>query len=174
MAVDALGNVYFAQSSGGDVRKILPDGTIVTVASGLNSPYGVAVDGSGKRLRPRRQSGARSSSSPSAVRPTTSARGYELPDRRGRRRIGNVYVADYGASQVDEIKTDGTVVPIGSGWDRPSGVAVDAAGDVFVADTGNNQAKEQRTDGTIVPLGSVTGGATDCRRRRRKRVRGVP
>ena len=43
---------------------------------------------------------------------------------------------------------------VGSGFNHPNGVAVDAAGDVFVADTLNNAVKEVLPDGTIKTIGS--------------------
>jgi hypothetical protein len=48
----------------------------------------------------------------------------------------------------------------GSGFNFPTGVAVDAAGDVFVADFGNDAVKEVRPDGTIRTLGSGFSGPT--------------
>ena len=43
---------------------------------------------------------------------------------------------------------------IGSGFNHPEGVAVDAAGDVFVADTDNSAVKEVLPNGTIKTIGS--------------------
>lgn len=34
------------------------------------------------------------------------------------------------------------IIPLGSGFSAPTGVAVDRSGNVFVADTGNNAVKE--------------------------------
>ena len=49
---------------------------------------------------------------------------------------------------------NGTIKTIGSGFNGPYGVAVDAAGDVFVADFGNNAVKEVLPNGTIKTIGS--------------------
>jgi RHS repeat-associated protein len=43
VAVDSAGVVYVADSGNGRVRRIAPDGTIATVASGLSMPVGVAL-----------------------------------------------------------------------------------------------------------------------------------
>jgi sugar lactone lactonase YvrE len=55
---------------------------------------------------------------------------------------------------------------VGSGFNNPSGVAVDASGDVFVADTGNNAIEEVLPNGTINTIGSgfnaPTGVAVDA------------
>jgi hypothetical protein len=62
---------------------------------------------------------------------------------------GDVFVADYAASDVKEIvavngsiPANPTILTLGSGFNLPLGVAVDAAGNVFVADTYNNEVKE--------------------------------
>ena len=43
------------------------------------------------------------------------------------------------------------IIPLGSGFNAPSGVAVDASGNVYVADTGNNAVKEMLAVGGIIP-----------------------
>jgi hypothetical protein len=44
VAIDALHNLYIADSSNNEVRKITRDGVILPVATELNSPQYVAVD----------------------------------------------------------------------------------------------------------------------------------
>ncbi len=56
-----------------------------------------------------------------------------------------MFVGDTGNNAVKEILAVGnytTVNTLGSGFFRPSGVAVDANGDVFVADSSNNAVKQ--------------------------------
>ncbi len=82
---------------------------------------------------------------------------------------GNVYVGDFNNNAVKEILAPGytTVETLGSGFDRPYGVAVDASGNVFVADEFNNAVKEILAPGytTVETLGSgfaePTGVAVD-------------
>ena len=67
---------------------------------------------------------------------------------------GNIYVADQGDNQVDQISPSGTFSVIGSGFNQPSGVAVDAYGDVFVADRGSSTVKEVLPNNTVITIGS--------------------
>ena len=67
---------------------------------------------------------------------------------------GDVFIADTGNNRVVEVKPDGTQTTVGSGLNRPSGVAVDGSGDVFIADTGNNRVVEVKPDGTQTTVGS--------------------
>ena len=127
IAVDAVGNVYVADSGNNLIRRITPDGTVTTLAgtvaggyadgpaasAGFNSPYGVAADGS-----------------------------------------GNVYVADSGNNVIRKI-ADGVVSTLaGNGvtgyadgsavtaeFALPWGVAVDGSGNVYVGDSGNNRVR---------------------------------
>jgi uncharacterized protein (TIGR03437 family) len=48
LAVDSAGSVYIADTNNGRIRKVTPDGNIVTIASGLSFPRGVALTADGK------------------------------------------------------------------------------------------------------------------------------
>ncbi len=141
VAVDAAGDLYVVEHEGGRVRKILPSGTITTVAglefdgfngdgipgvaAQLDSPSGVAVDAA-----------------------------------------GNVYIADSDNNRVRKVGGDGTITTIagtgGYGFNgnaipatsaqlnTPSGLAVDGSGNVYVADRYNDQVRK------IVPGGAIT------------------
>jgi uncharacterized membrane protein len=65
---------------------------------------------------------------------------------------GNVYSSTF---DVVKLKTDGTLVTLGSGFKDPQGVAVDSVGNVYVADFSNNAVKQIKTDGSIVTLGQI-------------------
>jgi uncharacterized protein (TIGR03437 family) len=128
VAVDAAGNLYIADTSNHRIRKVLPDGTMITVAgtgaagysgdlgratsANLKEPAGIAVDAA-----------------------------------------GNLYIADTDNSRIRRVSTAGTITTIaGNGRHAyagdgdlgtsaalffPMGVAVDAVGNVYVADTQN-------------------------------------
>ncbi len=85
---------------------------------------------------------------------------------------GNLYVADAGAAQVDEVEAgtggaaagtvsgSSTVVTVGSGFTKPTGVAVDGMGDVFVADAGAGKVFEIEAGTGGAATGTVNSGST--------------
>jgi len=100
--------------------------------------------------------------------PVILSTGYKGPTGVAADAAGDVFIADYGNSQVKEI-TAGSTTPtlIGSGFTNPFGVAVDAAGDVYVADYGANAVyKIPAGNGAPVTIGSgfshPTGVAIDA------------
>ena len=111
LANDASGNIYVADVGNNSIRKILPDGSVTTLAGGgngnagyvdgnvdiarFNHPYGVALDGS-----------------------------------------GNIYVADRDNKKIRKINKAGvvsTLVPEHT-FSDPYAIACDAAGNVFVGE----------------------------------------
>lgn len=47
IAIDSYGRVIVADRDNSAIRRIMPNGTVTTLATGLNSPNGVAVDSGG-------------------------------------------------------------------------------------------------------------------------------
>lgn len=139
LAVDRTGIVYVADTANNVIRKVMPDGTVTTLAGlpavggsadGIGSqarfmaPFGVAVDGA-----------------------------------------GNVYVADTANNTIRKITPAGVVSTLagmagragsedGAGsaarFRNPWGLAVDGGGNVYVADMSNNTIRR------ITPAGVVT------------------
>ena len=71
---------------------------------------------------------------------------------------GDVFVADYYSSTIQEVLPNGTINSVGHGFGSPTGVAVDAQGDVFVADFRNNAVDEVLPNGTIKPIQPIGSG----------------
>ena len=75
-----------------------------------------------------------------------------------------VFVADAGANSVLEFATPtSSPVVIGTGLNKPAGVAVDGAGDVIIADTGNNRIVEVPAAGGVpsnAAQGTVVSSST--------------
>ncbi len=139
VAVDGSGNVYVADAGNDTVRKITPAGVVTTLA-GAAGVVGSA-DGTGS---------AATFSGPSGVAVDSA---------------GFLYVADTNNSVIRKITPAGVVTTfagtagvIGSadgsgsaaGFNKPTGLTVDASGFVYVADTQN------RTVRKITPAGGVT------------------
>ncbi|MFZ4811864.1 MAG: NHL repeat-containing protein, partial [Ilumatobacteraceae bacterium] len=146
VAVDAVGNVYIADSSNNRVRKIGTDGTITTIAgTGVGGFSGDGGPATGAQLR-----------NPSGVAVDAA---------------GNVYIADYSNDRVRKVTTGGTITTIAGTGVRgfsgdggpatsadinlPFGVVVDATGNVFF--TTNRWVRKVSTDGTI---STVAGGGS--------------
>jgi hypothetical protein len=149
VAVDALGNVFIADTDNQRIREMRTDGVITTVAGNgtqghsgdggaatnaeLNNPSGVAVDA-----------------------------------------FGNVFIADTDNQCIREVGTDGIITTVAGGGTNglgdggpatnaelsdPSGVAVDASGNLFIADYYNNRIREVGTNGIITTVaGDGIGG----------------
>jgi sugar lactone lactonase YvrE len=150
VAVDLAGNVYVADPGNYTVRKIMPDGTVTTVAGDVVFNSGVfgAGDGVGGKAAFSAMAGL-------AVDKT-----------------GNVYVADTFNNTIRMIATNGSVTTIGgvagtpgsadgSGANalffHPAGIAVDAAGIVYVADSLNNTIRVGIPSPTSPPELEITG-----------------
>jgi hypothetical protein len=152
VAVDALGNVYVADTFNRTIRKMTPGGVVTTLAGTAGSSG--STDGTGSAAR------------------FTSAAGVAVDA------AGNVYVADRGDHTIRKITSGGVVTTLagtagssgsteGTGtaarFANPSGVAVDAAGNVYVADRSNHTIRKITSGGVVTTLAGTAGssGSTD-------------
>lgn len=139
IALDRLGNLYVADTGNHAIRRVAPDGTVVTIAgtgvagfrdgpgrqAQFNGPIGVAVDDAGR-----------------------------------------IYVADTYNDRIRVIDADGVVGTLAGGdgpgdedgtgaqarFDTPSALAVDRRGNLWVADTRNNAIRHISTQGVVTTL----------------------
>ena len=130
LAIDGAGNIYVADTASHRVRKISPDGTIITVAGNGNGGYG--GDGG----------------------PATQASLYYPKGLVVDPRSGNLYISDWLNSRVRVVTPDGNINTVagngaysyyGDGGPAtaaalrlPWGLAVDTSGNVYVADDENS------------------------------------
>ena len=129
VAVDLLGNIYFADSASARVRVVSPSGTIATVV-GAGKP-GFSGDGG-----------------PAAQAQLNSPAGLAVD------RAGNLYIADQGNSRIRMVSASTGIITTvagssasgfsGDGYaavaaqlNHPAGVALDSLGNLYIADSGN-------------------------------------
>jgi sugar lactone lactonase YvrE len=151
VAVDSAGNVYVADESNNEIRKITPDGAVTLFAGSSTGATG-SSNGTGS---------AASFSAPNGIAIDSS---------------GNLWVTDSANNVIRKITTPGAVVttPYGNGtagrtnnangalaeFNTPTAIAVDpVSGNLFVADTGNNEIREINISTSAVSLfaGSSSG-----------------
>jgi sugar lactone lactonase YvrE len=138
---DTSGNVLataYLHGIGEAPQAVFSPGTQSSVVSGLNSPAGLAVDGSGNVYIASSSSNnvsKYSNGSQSAVGSGLSSSSGVAVDGGG-----NVFVADTGNHQVVEVpwtgSSYGTQTTVVSGLNSPKSVAVDGAGNLYIADSG--------------------------------------
>jgi sugar lactone lactonase YvrE len=120
-----------------------PGPVTTLVSSGLNNPYGVAVDGSGNVYTADYNNNAIKEWSASTQQLTTLASGLNDPSGLAVDGSGNVYFADSGNHAIKEWSASTQqVTTLAPGLNDPSGVAVDGSGNVYFADSGNGEIYE--------------------------------
>jgi uncharacterized protein (TIGR03437 family) len=142
VAADRSGNVYIADTFNSRVRRVSPDGQIVTIAGGGTATQTSIGDGG----------------------PATQA-ALDGPQGVAVDAAGNVYISEYNGHRIRKVSTSGTITTIagtsveGYTGDNgpairarisyPVGIKVDAAGNVYVAENGNNVIRKISSSGTI-------------------------
>ncbi len=172
IAIDAAGISYVVDSSSGTIRKILPDGTVTTLA-------GLGVDNRSDADRAAAQGGSVVVTVPPG--PVTPAAGWGNADGTGASARfagpqalalapdGNLIVADTENGILRRVTPAGVVTTLRDGqgvphrFRRPLGVAVDSLGAIYVSDTDDFTVRRIAPDGTaaIVAGRSLVSGAQD-------------
>ena len=148
IALDSVGDVYFADGRNNVIREVRRDGTIDTVAG--NGERGYSGDGG----------------SPKSAELFAPVGVAISPD-------GSLFIADTNNHRVRRIDHGGKIVTFaGSGraayggdggpataadLNLPTGLAFDSSGNVYIADSGNNRVRKVSPNGTIT---TVAGDGT--------------
>ena len=154
MVLDAVGNLYIADSANNRVRRVSPGGVIVTVAG--NGVAGYSGDGG----------------------PATSAM-LNSPEGLAADADGNVYIADTKNNRIRKLLPSGTIIGIAGNGNAaffgdggpansasihaPEALYSAGGGHIYIADTGNQRIRELLPDGTITTVAGngVQGVAGD-------------
>ena len=145
--MDGSGNIYIADRGNNAIKEWHASTQTATtlVSSGLNNPYGLAVDSSGNIYIADTYDNAIKEWSASTQTVTTLvSSGLSEPYGVAVDRAGNVYIADTDDNAIKEwhASTQTITTLVSSGLNSPFGVAVDSSGNVYIADTYNNAVKE--------------------------------
>lgn len=134
VAADSAGNVYVMESLNSDIRKVTPFG-VVSSWAGTAGKFGVS-DGVGSAAR------------------------FTFPQAITADAGGNLYIADFGGSNLRKVASDGTVSTLSTTVGQfvsASGLAVDTVGDIYVADAGQHVIKKVSPSGVITTFAGTAG-----------------
>jgi sugar lactone lactonase YvrE len=146
LAVDRAGNIFIVDTVNNRVVEVpTGGGAQITVASGLNGPYGgVAVDQTGDVfIADTRNNQVLEFPAGGGAQITVPANGLSNPFGVAVDAAGDVFIADSSNGRVVEVPAGGgPQITLGSGLAAPYGVTIDGAGDLFIADTYNSRVLE--------------------------------
>lgn len=145
VVADAAGNLYVADSVNHTLRRISPTGAVTTFA-GLAGTYG-NTNGAGSAAR------------------------FAYPTSLALDAAGNLYVADTNNSLIRRVTPAGVVTTFSgtgdyryvdgpaatAGFERPTGIAVDAAGNVYVSESNAHTIRKIAPNGTVSTLAGTNG-----------------
>lgn len=183
VAVDQEDRIYFSDGTADRVERINPDGSLQTIASGLNMPSGLAIGPGGEliiantgdhtivrvNLQNNRLDVLAGSPgvSGNADGPGPEAR-LNGPVGVAVGRDGRIFVADSYNDRILEIDAGGRVRTIAGGgpglrdglgtealFDTPCGLAVTPDQSLLVADTGNNRVRRVAPDGRVTTFSAA-------------------
>jgi sugar lactone lactonase YvrE len=157
VAVDAKGNVFFAESGSGTVYKDSRSGNSylrTAVTAGLNNPIAVAIDGKGNLYVVAANTVYKETLSAGSYTQGVIATNVVDPVDIAVDGSGNLYLTSSTSGNVhkETLEANGsyTASSIGFGITAPQGVALDAMGNVFVTDPrqGNLYKETLQSDGS--------------------------
>jgi uncharacterized protein (TIGR03437 family) len=177
VAADARGNLYIADRENHRIRRVAPDGTIVTIAgtgtpgnagdgglavqAQLNAPESVTVDANDSLYISDTGNRRVRVISPDGVifpllAPGLIAPVYTLADGQG-----NFYIADSGAGTIVMVNSAGVPTTLVTNLLSPRGLALDGNGNLYFAETGGPHVRRLASDGTLTALGEGNWSAPE-------------
>ncbi len=144
VALDSFGNLYFSDTAANRIRRVAPDGTIITIAGAdaaglqgddgpasralLNNPTGIAIDSENSLY----------------VADTGNNRIRKITQ------IGQISTVAGGGSSTDDSGTG-----LAAKLTQPLAVAADKNGNVYIAETGANRIRLLNRAGTLTTVAGV-------------------
>ncbi len=154
IAVDALGNVYTANSRANTVTKVTASGKASTLGSTGKTPRGIAVDSSGNVYTSNLADNTVTkitSGGASSVLGTTGAKPIDVAVDSA----GNVYTTNYADSTVTKITPGGASSVLAATGSRPLGITLDPQGNVYTANEGANTVTKITPGGAASTFGKT-------------------
>jgi sugar lactone lactonase YvrE len=133
LAFDASGELYVAGQGAHKISKITSSGTVTTFLSDLDSPFGLAINKTGK-----------------ISYSSNGGLAYDTSD--------NLYTSNYINNTISKTNPEGTISLFATGLNSPTGLTFDSSGYLYAADTNNKRINKYDSSGTIVSSWS-TGSA---------------
>lgn len=154
ITVDALGNVYTANSRANTVTKVNPSGKASRLGTTGKTPRGIAVDSLGNVYT--------SNLGDNTVTKITAGGISTVLGVTGSKPIdvivdgsGNVYTTNYADSTVTKITPAGDSSVFAATGSRPLGITIDRSGNIYTANEGANNVTKITPDGSASTLGTT-------------------
>lgn len=155
IALDADGNLYVSNWSGGTVTRVDTSGDQSVFAQDVGSPAGLAFDNQGTLFVADYTDDVIYAVTPSGER-SVFARGFHTPTGIAFSASGELLVANRATDEIVRVDTAGRIERVAGGMDTPVGVVEDADGNLYVTNYGGAITKVA-ADGTTRELSGEFG-----------------
>ena len=168
------GGYLIADTFNDRIREVAPDGTITTVATGLNHPSDTATTPDGGFLIADTDNSRIEKVAPDGTMTTVDTGPLDRPRDVSVADDGSILIADTSANRIARVNPDGRVVTVAgngapglsgdgdpaffAGVDQPFSVSALPHGGFVFADTGNSRIRRVTPMGTIFTVAGTTPG----------------
>ena len=163
VGIDASGNVYLADFSGGKIYEYSSSGTYIgTFGTGvtMSEPSSIVFDSSGNCYVLDKNNKCVYKFNSAGVYQSTIITGLNLAYGMAIDASNYIYLADDGANTVKKYNTSGTVQSLtiaATYLDNPSGVTVDQSGNIYVLNYTNGKVIKYSSTGTVISTSLISG-----------------
>jgi len=155
VAVDAMHNVYVADTGNNEIRRITPDGMIVSFDMQVNNPQSIVVDGAGSVYIA--DTGDNRIVKVTAAGAATTLTQILQPMAVAVDAAGGVYISD--ATAIWQVPLGGALAKLADGLNAPRGMTLNADGDLLIAESGANVIRRLTPSGVLTTIaGTGTAG----------------